>query len=71
MARAAVASLEGVDRIIMSGTRATFTMKPGASVSKDAVAAAIEKNKLKFEGFSSETRPRTRAAYALAVEGLG
>ncbi len=55
----------------MSGARATFTLKRGARVTQEQVAAALKKNKMKLESFSRERRPRPEACYVATVTGLG
>lgn len=55
----------------MSGARATFTLKPGASVTKEQVAKAMKDRNLKLESFGYENRPRPEAAYVATVTGLG
>lgn len=55
----------------MSGTRATFTLKPGASLSKGAVAEALRNKGLQLEEFRREMRPPPAAVHVAQVEGLG
>ena len=63
-------SIEGVDRMFMSGTRATFTLKEGAKVSETAVKQAIEKRKLKFISLERRENKRAVAAYVASTPGL-
>ena len=56
-------SLEGVDRLMMSGSRATLLMKKDAKLTEAAVKKALESKKLTFEGLSEHKVPRAHAAY--------
>ena len=71
MARAAIESLEVADTLYMSGSRATFTLKPGANVTEQQVTAALASKNLMLASFSRESRPRAEAAYVATVTGLG
>lgn len=72
MARAAIDKTIGddIDRIFMSGTRATFTLKKGAKVDQKALESALEKKKLKFVGLTSRETARAASAYVAAAPGL-
>tara|TARA_R110000868_G_scaffold41116_1_gene140976 strand:- start:74 stop:274 length:201 start_codon:yes stop_codon:yes gene_type:complete len=56
-------SLEGVERIMMSGTRATLVLASGAVLTEARVKEAIEENKLVFESLASHEVSRAGAAY--------
>lgn len=55
----------------MSGTRATFTLKEGASISKREVAEALKKKNLKLDRFRRERREQPAASYLVEATGLG
>lgn len=59
------------DKLYMSGTRATFTLKPGLSLSKGALAAALKLKGLKLEEFRRERRQPPAVVHVAQVEGLG
>ena len=71
MARAAIESLDVAHTLYMSGSRATFLMKPGATLTKKQVAEALAAKKMKLVSFKHEMRPRPEAAYVATVTGLG
>jgi hypothetical protein len=56
-------SLEGVDRLMMSGTRATLVLAAGAQLAADDVKQALADQGLKFESFEARTIDRPAAAY--------
>lgn len=55
----------------MSGARATFTLKRGATVTEKQVRAALESKNMKLSSFGNETRPRPEVCYVATVTGLG
>lgn len=55
----------------MSGLRATFTLKSGASLSKATLAEALKNKGLELEEFRQERRPPPAAVHVAEVEGLG
>jgi len=63
-------SIEGIDRMFMSGTRATFTMKKDAKLDEAAVKKAVEKRKLKFVSLERRQNKRAVAAYVASTPGL-
>ena len=63
-------SIDGIDRMFMSGTRATFTLKKGAKVDEAAIKAAIKKHKLKFISLEKRQNKRAVAAYVASTPGL-
>jgi hypothetical protein len=64
-------SIDGIDRLLVSGTRATFTLKKGATFQEPAIQAALTKRKLSLDGFSMNRGRRPAAAFVLEVTGLG
>lgn len=56
-------SLDGVERMMMSGTRATLILKGGAELSEDDVKQALEDNGLQFESLEELEIQRAAAAY--------
>jgi hypothetical protein len=63
MARAAMESLDGVDRMMMSGTRATLVLSKESTLTEADVAKAIKDKGLKFESFEKHTVVRPASAY--------
>ena len=63
MARAAMESLDGIDRMMMSGTRATLVLDADADLTKADVKKALEDKGLKFESFEKHEVARPAAAY--------
>jgi hypothetical protein len=63
MARAAMETLDGVDRLLMSGRRATLVLEKDAKLSEADVKKALEDKKLTFESLESQVVPRAGAAY--------
>ena len=61
---------DDIDRIFMSGTRATFTLKKGAKVDEKALVAALKKKGLKFVGLTKSESARAASAYVAAAPGL-
>lgn len=71
MARAAIDTFsDRIDRLIMSGTKATMTLKKDKSISVDELTKALEAKKIKLNSFKSEARPRAKAAYVIETTGL-
>ncbi|MBL4771369.1 MAG: hypothetical protein JKY61_09550 [Planctomycetes bacterium] len=56
-------SLDGVDRMMMSGTRATLVLKKSAKLTAADVKEALESKGLKFESFEKHKVDRAAAAY--------
>lgn len=56
-------SLEGIDRMMMSGVRATLVLDDGATLSEDEVRRALEDQGLKFGIFERREIVRPAAAY--------
>ncbi|MEM6671944.1 MAG: hypothetical protein AAF726_03820 [Planctomycetota bacterium] len=61
---------DDIDRLFMTGTRATFTLKKDAKVDEKVVAEALKKKGLKFVSLKSEERDRAGAAYVAKTPGL-
>ena len=57
--------LEGVERFLMSGTRAAIVLRPDASLDERAVREALAARGLDFERFERRSSPRPRAAYVV------
>ena len=68
MARAAYESLDNIDRLFQSGTRGTFTLKPGAWFDERALVNALEQNNLTLDSFRRERRPRAATGWILGTE---
>ncbi len=56
-------SLKGIDRMMMSGVRATLVLEDGADLSEDDVKKALEDNGLKFGSLQELQIDRPTAAY--------
>lgn len=63
MAREAIQSLDGIDRFMMSGTRATLVLANGSELDEAQVKRAIEAQGLKFESIETVLIERPAAAY--------
>ena len=71
MAREAIESLTGIQSLLMSGTRATFTLAEGQSFDAEAVEKAIADKNLELLGFRMEIRSRPATAWRIESTGLG
>jgi len=56
-------SLDGVDHMLMSGTRATLVLEKGAKLTEADVTKALKANGLKFESLEKQSVARPAAAY--------
>ncbi|MDF1837096.1 MAG: hypothetical protein P1V35_04450 [Planctomycetota bacterium] len=56
-------SLDGIDRMMMSGTRATLVLAKDSKLTEADVAKALKDKGLKFESFEKQTVARPAAAY--------
>jgi len=56
-------NLDGVDRMMMSGTRATLVLEDGAKLTGAQVKQALEEQGLVFESFEAHEVDRPAAAY--------
>ena len=63
MAREAMESLDGIDNLMMSGTRATIVLEDDAKLSEDVVSKALKEKGLKFESLEKKQVPHPAAAY--------
>lgn len=71
MAREAIESVSGIQTLLMSGTRATFTLEQGRYFDAKAVTKAIAEKGLELLGFRMEVRSRAAAAWRIESTGLG
>jgi hypothetical protein len=62
--------MEGVDRMLVSGTRVSFTLKKDAKVDEKALKAALKKGKLSFVSLTTTKRLPAKAAYVIKTPGL-
>ncbi|QDU66167.1 hypothetical protein [Engelhardtia mirabilis] len=53
-------SVEGIDRLHMSGARAVFVLEPGSDLDQAAIAAAFEDRGMQLESLEYVQRPRAR-----------
>ena len=60
--------MKNVDSILVSGTRATFTLKEGHYFSEKEVAEALEDAGLALAEFRKEERTRAVTAYELGTK---
>jgi hypothetical protein len=58
-------SLDSIDRMMMSGTRATLVLKSGAELNEAEVKKALKANGLKFESLKQAELERPMAAYVV------
>ena len=62
--------VEGVDKMLASGSRITFTMRGDAEPDEKALARACEKNKIKFVSLTREERKPAGAAWVVECPGF-
>jgi len=59
--------VQGIDRMFVSGTRVTFTLKPGTKIDRKAFEAqleeAVEKQDLEYVALELREAPRAKAAW--------
>ena len=67
----ALKTQDGVNKILLSGLRATVVMADGKALNKESVAKALESKNLGLASFSKEEAVIPEAAYVLAVTGTG
>jgi len=60
-----------VDKILLSGLRATLVMNDGATLDEAAVKQALESKGLELVSFAAEQVPDPAATYHLKVSGTG
>ena len=58
-------SVDGIAELHMSGARAVFTLEKGATLAKEAVAAAFEAEGMTLASFERVRRPRARSIYVI------
>jgi hypothetical protein len=63
MARAAMEDLDGIEAMMMSGTRATLVLAEGANLTGAQVKKSLEARGLIFESFEKHVIPRASRAY--------
>ena len=56
-------NLDGVERLMMSGLRATLVLEKDAQLTEADVKRVLADEKLKFESFAKQVVPRAGAAY--------
>lgn len=61
---------DDIDRMFMSGTVATLTLKKDAKIDEKKLKKAIEGKKLEYISLTSRKSKRATAAYVLEVPGL-
>lgn len=62
-AREAMNSLDGLEQLHMSGSRAVFQPEKGTQVEESEVASAFENVGMKLESYTVVQRPRAKSAY--------
>ena len=67
----ALKTQDGVNKILLSGLRATVVMADGKELDKASVAKALKAKNLGLASFSKEETVIPEAAYVLAVTGTG
>jgi len=67
----ALKSQDGVQKILLSGLRATVLMEDGKDLNKGSVTKALKDKGLGLASFSKEETVIPEAAYVLAVTGTG
>ncbi len=56
-------SIDGIARLHMSGTRAVFTLAPGAELDELAVAEAFRSRGMELVSLEATTAPEPQAVY--------
>jgi|GEM_PF-839390 len=67
----ALKTQDGVEKILLSGLRATVVMAEGTELDKNKTQAALKAKGLGLASFSKETITVPEAGYVLAVTGTG
>jgi hypothetical protein len=65
----ALKSLEGVDKVLLSGTTAFVTVKGEATLSRTAIRKAFDPKGLKVKGLKKASIAKPKEAYQLAITG--
>ena len=68
MARAAMENLDGVERLMMSGLRATLVLEKDAQLTEADVKRVLADEKLKFESFAKQVVPPTSPRHRRSPE---
>jgi len=63
-------SLEGVDRLMMSGTRGTLVLAPGAKLDEADVRQALADQGLEFGSLATQQVRRPGAAFVASTPGF-
>jgi len=61
--------MEGVDKVMLSGTTAFVTTKEETKLTRSTVRKAFDPAGLKVEGVKTQEIDRPKEAYALAITG--
>ena len=64
-------TVEGVDSVVLSGLRATISMKDGVALSSDGLSKALKAKGLEFVSKSVVAEDEPTAVYVLNVAGVG
>jgi len=64
-------TVEGVDSVVLSGLRATVTMKDGVALSEAGVSKALKDKGLEFVSKSVVAEDEPKVVYVLNVAGVG
>lgn len=67
----ALKTQDGVNKILLSGLRATVVMEEGTELKKEAVTKALQAKGLGLNSFEKTETVIPEAAYVLAVTGTG
>lgn len=63
-------TISAIDRLYMSGTNATFSLKKGKRLDEDALKDALKDQKITFKSLERRDTPKAAAAYVAKVNGL-
>lgn len=63
-------SVAGIAELHMAGTRATFTLRRGATLERGELADAFAERKMKLESLEVVRRPRAKEVYLVGA-GIG
>ena len=61
--------MEGVDKVMLSGTTAFVTVKGDTKLTRSTVRKVLSPEGLKVEGVKTQEIERPKEAYALAITG--
>lgn len=65
-----MAKVEGIERMFLSGTRATFTMRAGAKPDEELIRKALKKQGLAFVALTTKETSHAAAAWVARTPGL-